>query len=98
MTDPGTGDLASLFRYEGVVDRRADVFMAAPDIVLTPFWTPAFCATIIRAAEAAALWTGPADWSGPVLETSLRAISPHVFGLVAEDLKVRIWPRLLGFW
>jgi hypothetical protein len=98
LADPGTEDLARLLRYDGAIDHRPDVLVAAPEILVTPFWTVPFCATIVRAAEAAASWTSPTPGAGPRVEVSLRAISEHLFGCVARDVPTRIWPRLTDQW
>jgi hypothetical protein len=87
-----------LLRYDDAVDERADVFMPAPDIVLTPFWTPAFCAMIVRAAEATAWWSSAGEGPDLRLQMSLYSISPHLLDLVATDFQSRIWPRLAALW
>jgi hypothetical protein len=98
MGDAGAYDLARLLRYDDAVDERADVFVPAPDILLTPFWTPGFCAMIVRAAEAAAWWQSDGEGPDLRLQTSLYSISPHLFDLVAADFQARIWPRLASQW
>src|SRR6202011_3299908 len=56
LMDGGARDLGRLLRYDGAVAAGDEVSVAAPEVVVTPLWTPAFCATIMRAAEAAGVW------------------------------------------
>lgn len=99
LADPGTRDLAALLRYDGAVDLAPDKAVeAAPDILVMPFWTPEFCATLVRAAEVAAMWSSDPDDPGPGSAVSLFALSPRLAGLLEEDLLARVWPRLLEHW
>jgi hypothetical protein len=98
LADGGSQDLARLLGYEGAIDDRPDVLVAAPEIIVTPFWTVPFCTTVVRAAEAVGSWSRPPADPGPRLEVSLRAISDHLFGFLAHDLRERIWPRLGDHW
>jgi hypothetical protein len=98
LADAGARDLASLLRYDGAVDFDDQVAVAAHDILITPFWTTGFCATIIRAAEAAGVWTAPEDAPGLRSEVSLQLLSPRLMDMVEDDLETRIWPLIAGRW
>jgi hypothetical protein len=98
LDDPGGRDLARLLRYDGAMDPHPDVLLPGPEIVVTPFWTPAFCETVIRAAEVAGGWEGGDALPAPVSKVSLGALSPRLFALTEEDLHGRICPRLATHW
>jgi len=98
LEDPGSRDLARLLAYEGAADPGTKVSRPANDVIVTPFWTTDFCATIVRAAEAAGLWMSDQTDPVPGSEVSLHTLSPRLFSLVEEDLEARIWPRLLDDW
>jgi hypothetical protein len=70
----------------------------APEILSTPFWTPAFCETVIRAAELADRWAVEDDVPAPRSEVALRVLSPRLHALTDEDLRSRILPRLASHW
>lgn len=97
-------DLTMLLGYVGAID-PGDVdqhlggvpFEVAPDIYLMPFWTPAFCAAVIRAAELIGFEQHPDD-PVPGHEVSLAAISPALFSAVQDDIGRRIWPQLQTNW
>ena len=69
----------------------------APDIYQLPFWTPEFCAAVIRAAELVGLEPNPDD-PVPGHEVSLATISPVLFGAVQDDVGMRVWPQLQAVW
>jgi hypothetical protein len=98
LGDPGARDLGRLLRYDGAVDFDDQVFVAAPDILLSRFWTPEFCATIVRSAEAAAVWVSADTHQAPRSEVSLSALSPRLVAKVEEDLRMRIWPHVVSTW
>ncbi|HKY78222.1 MAG TPA: 2OG-Fe(II) oxygenase, partial [Acidimicrobiia bacterium] len=100
LEDPGSRDLAALLRYDGAADGAADgkATEVAPDILVMPFWTPEFCATLVRAAEAAGIWTSDPDDPVPGAELSLFSLSPRLAGLLEEDLIARVWPALNQHW
>ena len=66
----------------------------APDLYCLPFWTPAFCAAVIRAAELIGFEPNPDD---PV-PRSRGVAGDDQPGAVLErsqdDIGVRIWPQL----
>ena len=97
MNDPD--DLAMLLTYAGAVDTPHGEAMeeVAADIVQAPFWTPEFCAAVVRAAELVGFEPDPDD-PVPGHEVSLATISPVLFGAVQEDIGVRIWPQLQNVW
>jgi hypothetical protein len=91
-------DLQQILGYRGAVDERAGVQEVGPDLLLLPFWTPRFCATIVRAAEAIGAFEPQPDDPVPGHEVSLAVISPRLFEAVEIDLGVRIWPQLQTVW
>lgn len=99
LSDPTSRDLAALLRYDGAVDPGLDKAVeAAPDILVMPFWTPEFCAVLVRAAEVAGMWASDPDDPVPGAEVSLFALAPRLAGLLEEDLMARVWPRLHEHW
>jgi len=68
------------------------------EIVATPFWTPSFCALVVRAAEAVGAFEPHRDDPVPGHEVSLAVISPRLFEAVEHDIGSRIWPRLRTVW
>jgi hypothetical protein len=92
-------DLTMLLSYAGAVDapERAAVDEVAPDIYQLPFWTPAFCGAVIRAAELVGFEPNPHD-PVPGHEVSLATISPVLFAAVQDDIGTRVWPQLQAVW
>lgn len=68
------------------------------EILLVPFWTPEFCASLIRAAEAVGAFEPNPDDPVPGHEVSLAVISPRLYAAVEEDLGERLWPVLQKQW
>jgi hypothetical protein len=68
------------------------------ELYSTPFWTPAMCAAVIRAAESVGAFEQQPDDPVPGHEVSLALISPRLFEAVEIDLGRRIWPRLRTEW
>jgi hypothetical protein len=91
------GDLEAVFGYDGAV-RNGQPEMVAPEIIQMPFWTPEFCSTIIRAAQAAGGFAPDDDDPVPGYEISLAAIAPRLFESVERDIGVRLWPALRQWW
>lgn len=98
MTPP-LDDLTMLLTYEGAIDDDPDApaVEVAPDIYVMRFWTPAFCAAVIRAAELIGFEPDPDD-PVPGHEVSLAAISPALYRAVETDIGMRVWPRLQEHW
>ena len=95
---PAPDDLTMLLTYEGAIDDHdAPAAEVAPDIYTMPFWTPAFCAAVIRAAELIGFEQDPDD-PVPGHEVSLAAISPALYRAVETDVGMRVWPRLQEHW
>ena len=93
-------DLTRLFGYVGAVPHgAADVapVEVAGEILRLPFWTPGFCALVIRAAEAIGFEPDPDD-PVPGHEVSLATISPALFAAVERDVGMRVWPQLQTAW
>jgi hypothetical protein len=91
-------DLQQVFGYRGAIDERTGVTEVAADLLVVPCWTPQFCATLVRAAEAIGAFQPQPDDPVPGHEVSLAVISPHLFETVQEDFGIRIWPQLLTVW
>jgi hypothetical protein len=97
MTDE-YDELQQIFGYRGAADEREGVQAVGAEILVVPFWTPEFCATVIRAAEAVGAFEPQPDDPVPGHEVSLAVISPRLFEHVEIDLGVRIWPQLQTVW
>ncbi|MDJ0767618.1 MAG: 2OG-Fe(II) oxygenase [Ilumatobacter sp.] len=108
MTEPEYqhDDLDRILGYRDAIDAAGGDDPDDPDgpdevadeLYLLPFWTPGFCATVIRAAELVGGFDpDPAD-PVPGHEVSLASISPALFGAVQDDVGARIWPRLQRVW
>ena len=91
-------DLQRIFGYRGAADDAEGVRVIGNEVLVVPFWTPTFCATLIRAAEAVGAFEPQPDDPVPGHEVSLAVISPRLFEQVEVDLGVRIWPQLRTVW
>ncbi|MGA1050864.1 MAG: hypothetical protein ACO307_02025 [Ilumatobacteraceae bacterium] len=96
-------DLEQILGYQGAVDDHPDadhpeVERVADELHLLRFWTPSFCATVIRAAEATGAFEPHPDDPVPGFEVSLAVISPRLFEAVQVDIGTRVWPRLQEIW
>ena len=93
-------DLQLILGYQGAVTDPDDddVVEIGAEMYTTAFWTPTFCATIIRAAETIGAFEPQPDDPVPGHEVSLALISPRLFEAVQDDLGLRIWPRLRRVW
>ncbi len=98
LADTGTRDLGRLLRYDDAADPAFDLREVAPDVLVGSFWTPAFCATVIRAAEAVGVFTPAEDDPVPGHEVSLAAISPRLYAHLEDDLLVRVIPLVQHWW
>ena len=90
-------DLQAILGYQGAQSHGSAVEVA-PDIITMPFWTPEFCATVIRAAQAAGGFEH--ESSDPVgsYDLSLAAISPRLFEALEQDIGARLWPAIREWW
>ena len=91
-------DLQQIFGYHGAIDPRESVQVIGNEILQVPFWTPQFCSTVIRAAEAVGAFEPQPEDPVPGHEVSLAVISPRLFEQVELDLGRRIWPQLRTVW
>jgi hypothetical protein len=91
-------DLERILGYRGAIDQRVGVTAVASEICLVPFWTPEFCAAVIRASEAVGGFAPDPDDAVPGQEVSLAVISPALFEAVQNDIGERIWPQLETVW
>lgn len=94
------GNLEAILGYDGARDGGHDpeAREVAPDIIAMPFWTADFCATLVRAAEAAGGFSAQPDDPVPGHEISLAAISPRLFEAVENDIGARMWPAIRRWW
>lgn len=91
-------DLERILGYAGAIPDDPDGLReVAPEIYAVPFWTPTFCAAVVRAAELVGFDPDPDD-PVPGHEVSLAAISPALFRTVEYDVGVRVWPQLQTVW
>jgi hypothetical protein len=91
-------DLQQILGYRGAIDDRDGLTELGGEIYQVPFWTPGFCSTVIRAAEAVGAFEPQPHDPVPGHEVSLAIISPRLFEAVEIDLGVRIWPQLQTVW
>jgi hypothetical protein len=91
-------DLAMLLTYDGAIDDDpSEPVEVGPELLQLPFWTPRFCATVIRAAELVGFEPDPHD-PVPGHEVSLALISPALYRAVESDVGIRVWPNLQQHW
>lgn len=90
-------DLDRILGYVDAADPATGLTEIGPELYVVPFWTPAFCAAIVRAAGLVGFQPDPDD-PVPGHEVSLAAISPALFAQVQDDLGSRIWPQLQEAW
>jgi hypothetical protein len=93
-------DLQQILGYQGAIpaDDTDDLRQVGEELYVASFWTPTFCSTVIRAAEALGAFEPQPDDPVPGHEVSLAAISPRLFEAVQDDLGMRMWPRLRQAW
>jgi hypothetical protein len=91
-------DLQQLLGYQGAIDERIGPEIVGPDLLVVPCWTPEFCETVVRAAEAIGAFQPNPDDPVPGHEVSLAVISPRLFETVQEDFGSRIWPQFQMVW
>lgn len=98
-----SSDLQRILGYADAVpdDDHKQIELLGTDIVVTPFWTAEFCATVVRAAQAmevSGAFAADPDDPVPGHEVSLAVISPRLFEAVQDDVGRRLWPRLRTVW
>lgn len=93
----GLDDLRRVLGYHDAA-ADGDLRIVGDEIVATPFWTPEFCAAIVRAAEAVGAFGAHDDDPVPSHDCSLAMISPRLYEAVQDDLGLRIWPLLRTVW
>lgn len=91
-------DLQRVLGYVDAIDDSTDLAAIGPDIYAGSFWTPAFCASIVRAAEAVGAFEPQTDDPVPGHEVSLAVVSPRLFECVQADIGERLWPQLQRAW
>jgi hypothetical protein len=91
-------ELQQLLGYQGAIDERVGVSEVGADLLVLPCWTPAFCATVVRAAEALGAFEPQPDDPVPGHEVSLAVISPRLFEAVQDDFGARLWPQIQAVW
>jgi hypothetical protein len=98
LADEGSRDLVRILRYRDAAAPARPAAVVANEMLVVPFWTVEFCATIIRAAEAVDAFRSNDDDPVPGHEVSLAAISPRLFAHVEDDLAVRVMPDVQEMW
>lgn len=93
-----TDELRRILAYDDAIDPRQELRELGTDIYAVPFWTPQFCTTVIRAAEAVGVFEPQPDDPVPGHEVSLAVISPRLFEHVERDIGLRLWPQLREVW
>jgi hypothetical protein len=96
--DAGARDLTRILRYDDAADPQFALREVGTDLLAGPFWTPTFCATVIRAAEAVGIFEPAQDDPVPGHEVSLAAISPRLYAHLEDDLLVRLLPQVQRWW
>jgi hypothetical protein len=98
-------DLVRLFAYDAydaidasAPDEPPGPTVVAPEIVTVPFWTPEFCATVVRATEACGAWAADPDDPVPGAEIPLATISPQLFAHVEAHVAELVVPALRAVW
>src|SRR5262245_980104 len=64
-------DLQRLFGYHDAVADATELRQLGQEIYIAPFWTPSFCALVVRAAEAVGAFEPQPDDPVPGHEVSL---------------------------
>ena len=96
MTEPD--DLQRILGYVDAIDDSREITSVGPDLYVTSFWTPQFCAALVRATEAVGAFEPQLDDPVPGHEVSLAVISPQLFENVQADIGQRLWPQLRRAW
>lgn len=91
-------DLQRVLGYIDAADDSTPIAAVGPDLYAASFWTPRFCAALIRAAEATGAFEPQPDDPVPGHEVSLALISPRLFEKVQDDIGLRLWPQLQQAW
>lgn len=101
-------DLVRVLRYDDAVDTGPDEDadgddgdgwgLVADEVLDVPFWTPAFCATVIRAAEATGAFTAQDGDPVPGQEVSLATIAPALFDAVQQHVALAVMPLAQQVW
>ena len=91
------GNLEAILGYQGA-RADGDAVEVAPEIIAMPFWTAEFCATVLRAAEAAGGFAPQDDDPVGSYDLSLAAISPRLFEAFENDIGARMWPKIRNWW
>ena len=81
-------DLRQIFGYEGAIPDDSDLLTFGDEIYTMQFWTPRFCQTVIRAAEAVGAFEPNDDDPVPGRECRLKDISPTLFNAVEIDIEI----------
>ena len=93
-----TDDLQRVLAYADAIDDATGITELGDEVLVLPCWTPAFCAAVVRAAEAVGAFEPQPDDPVPGHEVSLAVISPRLYAHVESDLGMRIWPQLQTHW
>lgn len=96
----GVDDLERILGFRGAIDESSAATLTRhdTDLISMPWWTPEFCRTLIRAADAVGSFSPHDDDPVPGEELGLAVISPRLFEAVEADIGQRLWPRLRSIW
>jgi hypothetical protein len=95
---PQVDDLVRLLRYQDAIGLGEALTVVGDELVSLPFWTPEFCGTVIRAAEALDAWDSDELDPVPGQEVSLAVLCPRLFAHVEDHLASSIVPQLRAHW
>ena len=93
-----SADLVRILRYDDAVDPDDEWRTVADEVLDVAFWTPAFCATVVRAAEAAGAFTPDDEDPVPGHEVSLASLSPALFDAVEQHVAAAVMPVVHQVW
>jgi hypothetical protein len=96
--DAPVDDLMRLLRYQDAIGIGEGLTIVADELVTVPFWTPDFCTSVVRAAEALDAWGSDELDPVPGDEVSLAVLLPRLFAHVEDHLAASIVPQLRAHW
>jgi hypothetical protein len=91
-------DVVRVLRYDDAVDGDDTWRVAGDEMLDVPFWTPGFCATVVRAAEAVGAFAPHDGDPVPGHEVSLATISPALFDAVEQHVAAGVMPIVRQVW
>jgi hypothetical protein len=77
---------------------REGMRRVADEMYAMPFLTPAYCRSLIDAAEATGAFESDPGDPVPGVELSIARMCPLVFEAMQNDIGLRVWPQLQTEW